>query len=67
MIKCCRYCTPPERHPGCHSDCEDYIREKNKHDSDRREVSLRKKAEHDLNNYEVNEIHKSYKRRGRRG
>lgn len=27
-IKCCKDCTPPRRHAGCHSDCIDYILEK---------------------------------------
>lgn len=22
----CRYCTPPKRHMGCHSKCEDYAK-----------------------------------------
>lgn len=31
MIKCCKDCK--KRHLGCHSTCEDYIREKSEHDN----------------------------------
>lgn len=27
-IKCCYKCVEPKRHIGCHSTCEDYIKEK---------------------------------------
>lgn len=27
-IKCCKDCVPPTRYPGCHSECEEYIKQK---------------------------------------
>lgn len=29
-IKCCKDCVSPQRHPGCHSKCEQYLKEKAK-------------------------------------
>ena len=29
-IKCCKDCMPPTRHPGCHSKCNKYLKEKAK-------------------------------------
>ena len=38
-IQCCRYCVPPKRNPYCHSNCPEYIAEKEEHD--------KRKAEYD--------------------
>ena len=27
-ITCCKNCVPPQRHPGCHGTCEQYLKEK---------------------------------------
>lgn len=27
VIKCCKDCVAPKRHPGCHDTCEDYKKE----------------------------------------
>ena len=27
-INCCRHCVPPKRHLHCHSECEEYKKEK---------------------------------------
>ena len=27
-ICCCKDCVPPDRHVGCHSSCEKYLKEK---------------------------------------
>lgn len=32
MITCCKDCVAPKRHVGCHTDCQEYIDEKKKHD-----------------------------------
>ena len=58
MIRCCRYCTPPERHLGCHATCEEYLREKKKYDHDKREISNKKKIAHDMNTYEIDRFNK---------
>lgn len=28
VIKCCKDCVPPKRHAGCHTKCEQYLKEK---------------------------------------
>lgn len=28
IIKCCKDCVPPTRHPGCHTKCNKYLKEK---------------------------------------
>lgn len=30
-IQCCKGCIPPERHEGCHSTCEKYLKEAEEH------------------------------------
>ena len=31
-IYCCKGCTAPKRHPGCHGSCPEYIADKAEHD-----------------------------------
>jgi hypothetical protein len=28
LFECCLKCKPPKRYPGCHSKCDDYLRDK---------------------------------------
>lgn len=66
-IKCCRYCVPPQRYPGCHAVCEQYIKEKAEYD----EQKARAKAQQAplLTQYDFDEINyassKRHKRRSR--
>lgn len=39
-IKCCKDCVPPKRHPGCHSQCPDYLREKAEHEEWKKKKGL---------------------------
>lgn len=32
IIKCCRYCVAPKRHPGCHGTCPEYIEQRAEYD-----------------------------------
>lgn len=34
-IKCCKDCVPPKRHSGCHSKCEQYLKEKEQWEKDK--------------------------------
>ena len=34
----CRYCKPPERHPGCQSHCPHYQEWKKKHDEEMKQL-----------------------------
>lgn len=38
-IQCCRYCVPPKRDPYCHSNCPEYIAEKEAHDKRKAEYN----------------------------
>lgn len=31
-IHCCKGCTQPKRHPGCHGSCSEYLAEKAEHE-----------------------------------
>lgn len=42
-INCCKDCVPPQRHPGCHSKCEQYAKEKLEYDK------LKKKERESMN------------------
>lgn len=44
-ITCCIECVPPERHPGCHSECERYLKEKEEHDKYNKIVAEGKRAD----------------------
>lgn len=41
-IKCCKNCVPPQRHPGCHSTCPDYIREKAEWEEEKAKIKAAK-------------------------
>lgn len=66
MNRCCRYCTPPERHPGCHATCEEYLREKKKYDYDKREMSDKKKIAYDMDSYEIGRFDRITKKNKKR-
>ena len=36
IVFSCKNCVPPKRHLGCHSTCEEYIKQKAEHDEARK-------------------------------
>ncbi len=42
-IKCCRHCVAPKRHPGCHGNCPEDLKEKAVYDI-LKEAERKKKA-----------------------
>lgn len=44
-IKCCRYCVPPKRHPGCHSKCPDYLKERAEYDQKKAMIDAKRKED----------------------
>ena len=32
IITCCYHCVAPKRHPGCHSTCPEYLKQRAEHD-----------------------------------
>ena len=47
-IKCCRYCVPPERHPGCHGNCKKYLDEKEEWEREKEAERKKRKCRHDI-------------------
>lgn len=48
---CCYDCVTPKRHPGCHAECEEYLKEKAERDRRREELYAIKERIVDLNTY----------------
>lgn len=42
----CRYCTAPKRHPGCHSACPEYLKEKAEYDERKEQFDKEKAVAH---------------------
>jgi hypothetical protein len=42
MIRCCYGCIAPKRYPGCHAQCQEYIKEKAVHDAQHEEERKKK-------------------------
>lgn len=66
-ITCCKNCVPPKRHPGCHSTCEQYLKEKTEYEKQKEYAKAHKTVM--LTNYDFDEIayasSKRHKRRSR--
>lgn len=58
LFECCHYCVAPKRHPGCHSQCKDYIEQKAVNDARNAVISNAKQQEESLKRYP----RKKYKR-----
>lgn len=65
MIYSCRDCVAPKRHPGCHSHCPEYAKEKAKHDAEKAVADRKKMIEAGLTAQTfvgVNRAHKAQRR-----
>ena len=66
-ITCCKNCGPPQRHPGCHGTCEQYLKEKAEYEKQKEYAKAHKTVM--LTNYDFDEIayasSKRHKRRSR--
>ena len=47
-INCCHGCVAPNRHPGCHGSCPEYIKEKAVHDAQMAEIYKKKRISQGL-------------------
>ena len=47
IIKCCKNCVPPTRYPGCHANCNKYLKEKAKWEEEKK--IMRKKRDKERN------------------
>lgn len=63
MIDCCKGCIPPKRHPGCHSTCEEYLRQHKKHNQEREERYQMRKIDWDFEDYVVKDCAKNRTKR----
>lgn len=39
-FKCCLKCVPPKRYPGCSIKCEEYIKEKDRYNFDKKKARV---------------------------
>lgn len=46
-VKCCKDCIPPKRQLGCHSKCEEYIKEKAENDALNKKIRAIKSVDED--------------------
>jgi len=67
-IKCCKDCVPPQRSPGCHDSCKQYIAEKAEYEEQKAKIKAIKEREPNLTTHSFNEIaYANCKRHKRRG
>ena len=52
-ISCCKDCIPPKRHPGCHSTCEEYQKERKELDEYNKQQRIDKLKVGNLIGYDV--------------
>lgn len=63
IIKCCRGCVAPKRHPGCHDHCPEYLAEKGDWEARKAEMDAKKRTEQELNSQRATGVYIARKRR----
>ena len=53
VITCCKNCKPPKRHIGCHSDCKQYIKEKEEFEKQKAKIDKNKQMTYIFNNPKI--------------
>lgn len=53
-IRCCKYCKPPKRFPGCGDTCKEYKEEKAKYVADMQKYKVDRESHPALNDYDFN-------------
>lgn len=61
----CRYCTAPKRHPGCHSTCPEYLKDKAEHERRKEQLDKERAVQNAI--YEQRSIHVRKALKNRRG
>ena len=64
MIKCCKGCIAPKRHPGCHDHCPEYIEEKEQHEKEKALMRQKDAVNHGLCQQTFYVVNRANKRRG---
>lgn len=52
-IECCKHCVPPKRYPGCHSKCEEYLRERAEWDAMKETEWKNRLRDYTINGYDI--------------
>ena len=65
VIKCCRPCVPPKRHPGCHGSCPEYADEKAEHERLKAADYEKRKASNNIYSQRADNVAKALRRHGR--
>lgn len=60
-IYSCRYCTAPKRHPGCHSTCPEYLKEKAEYDKLKEQHDKEKAVHQAIYSQRSIHVHKALK------
>ena len=63
-ITCCKDCTPPKRYVGCHSQCKEYLKEKEEYEKQKEYARAHKTVS--ISEYDFNEVAFRNGRRKRR-
>ena len=53
-IKCCKGCVAPKRHPGCHSKCEQFLKEKEEYEKEKEYIRNHPVAK--ISNYDFDRV-----------
>lgn len=64
IIKCCHFCEPPKRYPGCHGKCPEYAAEKAEYDRLKAADAEKRKVKGDIYNQRSERVTKALKRHG---
>ena len=66
VIKCCKDCVAPKRHPGCHGACQEYLAEKAEHDRLKTAYDRERKIESAIMGQRYERVEKALKYRRKR-
>lgn len=64
-IRCCKNCVQPKRHPGCHSNCPEYLKEKAAYDELKKAADQKCAISAGITAKKLDTFYKSIKRRKR--
>lgn len=66
QFKCCFYCVPPKRHPGCHAECAEYIKSRAEFDRMREIEKGERRKDDELRSYDVDRNERARKKKKKR-
>ena len=66
VIKCCKECVAPKRHPGCHGTCEEYLAERAEYEKQKEIYDHSRRVRSELYNQRAIRVSKALRRHGRK-